>query len=122
MGSLFSKKHKVSFNVNSIYEGHHKMTYKGVTAIKCPFDYVIYQMLIWDLKPDLLIEIGTNKGGTALYFSDLMDMIGKGEIHTIDIIKDQADPVLNEYPRIKQFTDGYQGYDLDLAKGFEKIL
>lgn len=119
---MFGKKHKVSFNIETVNNGHHNITYRGIKAIKCPFDYVMYQMLIWELKPDLIIEIGTNKGGTALYFADLLDLAGKGEIHTIDIEKDQSDPILKTHPRIKTFTDGYQGYDLDLAKGHETVL
>jgi len=124
MGMFFRSKkpHAVSFNSQTIYEGHSQITYRGVRSIKCPFDYVMYQMLIWELKPDLIIEIGTNKGGTALYFADLLGMIGKGEIHTIDIEKEQSDPILQQNPRIKLFTDGYQGYDINLAKRFETIL
>lgn len=119
---MFSKDPKVKFNSMSLYHGHHKITYRGIKAIKCPFDYVLYQMLIWELKPDLIIEIGTNKGGSALYLADLLNMIGNGEIHTIDIEKDQSDPQLINNPRIKLFTDGYQGYDLSLAEGFKNIL
>ena len=119
---MFSRKADVKFDVKTVYEGHWKITYKGVQAIKCPFDYVMYQMLIFEVQPDLIIEIGTNKGGTALYFADLLSLIGKGEVHTIDVIKDQTDSSLKENHRIKQFTDGYQNYDLELTKGFNKIL
>ncbi len=77
---MFGKNVPVKFDVNSLYNGHHLITYRGVKAIKCPFDYVIYQMMIFDLKPDLIIEIGTNeRGGTALYFADLLDIIGRGK-------------------------------------------
>jgi cephalosporin hydroxylase len=98
------------------------MTYRGIKAIKCPFDYVMYQMLIWELKPDLIIEIGTHKGGAALYFADLLELTGKGEVHTIDIEKDQADETVGKNKRIKLFTDGYQGYDIQQANGFNTIL
>jgi len=116
------KKSKVQFSVDSVYQGHHQITYRGIKAIKCPFDYVIYQMLLFELKPDLIIEIGTNKGGSALYFADMLDIIGQGEIHTIDILKDETPPIVNSNPRIKRFTDGYQGYDLSNAERFKKIL
>jgi cephalosporin hydroxylase len=119
---MFSKRHKVHFDVQTVYEGHHKVTYRGVKAIKCPFDYVLYQMLIWELQPDLIIEIGTNKGGSALYLADTLALTGKGEVHTIDIEKDQASELTRSHPRIKLFTDGYQGYDLNLAKGYQTIL
>jgi cephalosporin hydroxylase len=116
------KKAKVQFDVKSVYYGHHQITYRGIKAIKCPFDYVLYQMLIFELKPDLIIEIGTNMGGSALYMADLLDIIGKGEIHTIDILKDQTDSSIAGNRRIKLFTDGYEGYDLQLAKPYRKIL
>ena len=43
-------------------------------------------MIICEVKPDLVIEIGTNIGGGALYIADLLDSLGKGIVHTIDIV------------------------------------
>lgn len=112
---------KVKVTIDSICKGHHSVTYRGIKAIRCPFDYVIYQMIISELKPDLVIEIGTNIGGGALYIADLMNNIGHGTIHTIDIVK-QSDPILADSPRIKLFTEGWEKYDLGEAKEFNKIL
>ncbi len=89
---------------------------------KCPFDVTIYQMIINEIKPDLIIEIGTFKGGGALYLADLLNIIGKGEVHTINIIEDVDDPQIINNPRIKRFTEGYQNYDISLVNGFEKVL
>ena len=61
----------VNFNLNTICDGHHKVTYRGVKAIRCPFDYVLYQMVISKVKPDLIIEVGTNAGGGSLYLRKL---------------------------------------------------
>ena len=105
-----------------MYEGHFKVTYRGIETIKCPFDYIMYQMIVWKLQPDLIIEIGTSKGGTALYLADLLDITGKGEIHTIDIKKDELNPLVKLHPRIKIFTGGYQEYDLKNANGFEIVI
>ena len=55
--------YEMFFDINTISKGHHNVTYRGIKTIKCPFDYVIYQMMIFDLKPDLIIEVGTNHGG-----------------------------------------------------------
>lgn len=115
------KDEEVKISVQSIYEGHHQVTYKGIKAIRCPFDYVIYQMIISEVKPDLIIEVGTNIGGGALYIADLLDMNGKGILHTIDIV-DIVNPKVKEHNRIKFFTKGWVDYDLELAKGFETIL
>lgn len=119
--SKFAPKKHVDINLQSICDGHHNITYRGVPAIKAPFDYVLYQMLIFKIKPDLIIEIGTNKGGAALYYADLLNILGKGELHTIDINAVESDLVLT-HPRIKVFSSGWQGYELENAKGFETIL
>lgn len=132
MRNLFKKKNSVGFgkpnideevifDVNTICEGHHKIHYRGVKAIRCPFDYVIYQMIITELKPDLVIEIGTNIGGGALYIADLMNNIGHGIVHTIDV-KKQSDSIIGEHSRIRLFTDGWEQYDINEAKAYKSIL
>jgi cephalosporin hydroxylase len=115
------KKIYTNFNVRTIYMGHQKTTYRGIKAIKCPFDYVIYQMIISELKPDLVIEIGTHSGGGALYLADLLTVIGNGVVHTIDIAP-ISDNLPASHPRIKFFTKGWEGYDLKETEGFCKIL
>lgn len=115
------KDEEVKISIQSIYEGHHQVTYKGIKAIRCPFDYVIYQMIICELRPDLVIEIGTNIGGGALYIADLLDANGKGVLHTIDIVE-QVHPKVKEHQRIKFFTEGWVNYNLELTKSYETIL
>jgi cephalosporin hydroxylase len=78
-------------------------------------------MILNEVKPDLLIEIGTNNGGSALYLADLMDNIGKGEIHTIDI-DDRVFPEAKGHSRIKFFHNGWESYDFSLVGKFQKIL
>jgi cephalosporin hydroxylase len=110
-----------SYSLKGIDKGHHQITYRGVPCIKCPFDYVIYQMILNEVRPDLIIEIGTNYGGSALYLADILENIGGGEIHTIDI-DDRAYELVKKSQRIKFFHNGWEGYDLQNAKGYEKIL
>lgn len=122
LNNLFAPKdEKIKITPRSIYNGHHRVSYRGVKAIRCPFDYVIYQMIISEVMPDLIIEIGTNTGGGALYIADLLNNIGHGMVHTIDIKKQSAD-ILSVHPRIKLFTEGWENYALEEAKGFSKIL
>jgi cephalosporin hydroxylase len=110
------------FKLKNIYKAHHKITYKGVSAIKCPFDYVMYQMIIFETKPDIIIEIGTNKGGSTLYLADLLEMNGKGVIHTIDLPANNEDPKLHHNSRIKIFKEGFLKYDTSLLSKYETIL
>lgn len=113
---------QVFFNSSTVYYGHQQIKYKGVKSIRCPFDYVIYQMIVHEVKPDLIIEIGTNNGGSAIYLSDLMDNFNlDGEIHSIDI-NDDAKVNVQDYSRIKLFNQGWENYDLELTKKFNRIL
>lgn len=112
---------KVKFNLKTIEKGHHKTTYKDVPMIKCPFDFFIYHMLIWKIKPDFLIEIGTNVGGSALYFSDILDQIGKGVVHTIDI-EDKVHPIVKQKENIKFHFDGFENYKINSELFHDKTI
>jgi cephalosporin hydroxylase len=114
---------EISFSIESISEGHHKVSYRGIKLIKDPFDYLLYQMIINEVKPDLIIEIGTNHGASALYMADMLDLIGNsGVIHTIDIMEYPMDSLVLNHPRIVRFLGGFQSYNLENAKGFNTIL
>lgn len=111
----------MSINLEGISNGHHKMTYRGVPCVKCPLDYVLYQMIIEEVKPDLIIEIGAYKGGSAYYLADLLELYGKGEVHSIDI-DGLIDERVKGHKRIKFFIQDWKDYDLRLIKDFKTIL
>ena len=79
----------------------------GTPIQKNPMDLWIYQEMLTELKPDVVVECGTYKGGSAYYMAHLMDLIGKGRVITIDIEKYPNLPV---HPRITYLvgssTDG----------------
>jgi cephalosporin hydroxylase len=58
----------------------------GTPVWKCPMDMWIYQEIIWETKPEVIIETGTARGGSALFFASIFDVIGKGKVVTIDIV------------------------------------
>lgn len=69
----------------------------GVPILKCPMDLVVYQEIIVELRPDLIIETGTCHGGSARFMASICDELGKGEIISIDI---DPKPDLPVHPRI----------------------
>ncbi len=69
----------------------------GIPILKCPFDLWVYQELIFDLKPDVLIESGSHLGGGAFYFASICDLLGKGRVISIDL-ENQKDRAT--HPRI----------------------
>jgi len=60
-------------------------TWMGIPTQKCPLDLWVYQEIIHAIKPDLIIETGTCYGGSALYMAQICDLIGNGQVITIDI-------------------------------------
>ena len=79
-------------------------------------------MIITELKPDLVIEIGTNKGGSALYLADLLELNGHGELHTLDLPDNKEDATLHFHPRVKFYKEGYTGYNTSNLINYKKIL
>ena len=58
----------------------------GYRMQKNPLDLIAYHNIIYDLRPDLLIETGTWHGGSALYFATLMDQLNHGIVFTVDTV------------------------------------
>jgi cephalosporin hydroxylase len=119
----------INFDLLSVYgdpsyrTGHFGIKYREIPCVKCPFDYVLYQMLINSVKPDLIIEIGTYKGGSALYYSDLLNLLGGvREVHTIDIESNVDSDLIKNNNNIKLFTEGYQNYDINLISNFSNVM
>lgn len=64
----------------------------GVPVLKCPFDLWTYQELVTELRPDLIVETGTYDGGSAFFLASLCDLVGNGEIVSVDIAYDDSWP------------------------------
>lgn len=71
---------------------HTFTNWMGVPLLKNPMDLHIYQEIIWDLRPTLIIETGTAYGGSALYFATMLDRRGEGRVITIDVEPNQPLP------------------------------
>jgi cephalosporin hydroxylase len=52
---------------------HTHDSYAGVPLSKFPEDLRVYEHLLWEHAPDTVIEIGTQAGGSALWFRDRLD-------------------------------------------------
>jgi cephalosporin hydroxylase len=109
-------------DLKSIYNGTMKYTYNGVLCLKNPFDFAIYQQIIFNIAPDLILEIGTNHGGSALYLADLLNVTSNGIVYSIDITDNDIDKKVMLHPRIKLFSSGWQNFDVGLMKKFKKVI
>ncbi len=57
----------------------------GIETLKCPFDLWIYQEILYEVRPDLIVETGTWSGGSALFLASICDLMDRGQVVTIDI-------------------------------------
>ena len=64
-----------------------RITWLGNPIWQNVLDLWTIQETIAEVRPQLLIECGTNRGGSSLFFAHLMDLLGQGEIITIDVEK-----------------------------------
>ena len=56
----------------------------GVWTEKNPNDAWRYQEIILVNKPDIILETGSFKGGSALFLATMMDLVGHGKIISVD--------------------------------------
>jgi cephalosporin hydroxylase len=62
-----------------------QVTWMGTPTFKNILDAWIYQEIIYEIQPDVIVEIGSKYGGSTKYFANLLDILGKGMVISIDI-------------------------------------
>jgi cephalosporin hydroxylase len=70
----------------------------GSRIEKCPFDMWMYQEILKDTAPDLIVETGTLYGGSAYFLACMCDLMSRGRIISIDISDKPGRP---QHPRIQ---------------------
>ena len=102
------------FNVESNKAKYsYNFKWMGRPVIQYPQDIVAMQELIWDIKPDLIIETGIAHGGSLIFYASMLELIGKGEILGIDIdIREHNRKEIEKHPMYKRITM-IQGSSID---------
>lgn len=59
--------------------------YRGITTYKYPNDLWILQELLYEVQPDLFVELGCFNGGTTLYVADILELNKKGMVVGVDL-------------------------------------
>lgn len=72
-------------DASNISQYSYNFSWMGRPIIQYPQDMIAMQEIIWELKPDLIIETGIAHGGSLIYYASLLELIGKGEVLGIDI-------------------------------------
>ncbi len=62
-----------------------KTFWRGHQVAKCPMDLWVYQEIIHETKPELIIELGGSIGGSAFFFSEMAG--SECEVWSIDTVE-----------------------------------
>lgn len=74
--------------LHAIQNASHNYLYRGIPMIKNPFDFQLYPLLVWNVKPRTIIEIGSKNGGSALWLADMLENFGiDGRVYSVDIVR-----------------------------------
>ena len=63
----------------------YSFAWMGRPVIQLPEDMIRLQEVIWDLKPDVLVETGVAHGGSLIFYASLFEAMGKGRVVGVDI-------------------------------------
>lgn len=79
-------------------------SWMGVPALKNPLDAWVYQELVWDTRPDVIVEVGNAYGGSTLMLAHLCDLAGHGRVIGVDIDHDRVPQKVRDHPRVELVT------------------
>jgi cephalosporin hydroxylase len=71
----------------------------GAQALKNPLDLWVYQEIMAESRPALVVETGTYRGGSALFLASICELLDLGEVVSIDV-----EPVRDDYPEHPRIT------------------
>lgn len=128
----FTDLSKQWFDASLNFEYHYHFSWLGVPIIQFPQDILAMQEIIWKIKPDLIIETGIARGGSLIFHSSMLELIGEnGQVVGIDIdIRDHNRKNIENHPMFKRITM-IEGSSVDakivqqineIAKGKSKVM
>ncbi len=94
------------FNATFPFEYTYHFKWMGIPIIQYPQDLVAMQELIWQVKPDLIIETGIARGGSLIFYASMLKMMDiAGEVIGIDIdIRPHNRAAIEAHPMYRYIT------------------
>lgn len=90
--------------INTKYS--YNFTWLGRPIIQYPQDMIAMQEIIWQVKPDLIIETGIAHGGSLIFYASMLKLLGgDGHVVGIDIdIRKHNRVEIEKHPMFKRIT------------------
>ena len=67
------------------HDWSYQWSWLGVPVIQMPPDIVALQEVIWETRPQLVIETGVARGGSLILSASILELAGEGQVLGIDI-------------------------------------
>lgn len=110
----------------------YNFSWGGLPVIQLPQDIIAIQEIIWQVKPELIIETGIARGGSLIFYASMLELLGgNGAVLGIDIdIREHNRRAIEEHPLAKRIRM-LQGSSIDpeiarqvqdAAKGKSRVL
>jgi cephalosporin hydroxylase len=96
-----------SFMDNTIRTKYsYNFSWMGRPIIQYPQDIMAMQEIIWNVKPDLIVETGIAHGGSLIFYASMLELIGgDGAILGIDIdIREHNRREIEKHPMFERIT------------------
>ncbi|KAG2486802.1 hypothetical protein HYH03_014601 [Edaphochlamys debaryana] len=123
----------ILYGYDTLFETRHLFSVGSWLGVQCqqdPSDATVIQQIVWDVKPRVIVDIGTNVGGSALFFAHIMSAYaepGQAIVLTVDpkMFTDNWDAAAKnlcpkctfagDSPLWKKYVQFHQGLSLDKA-------
>jgi cephalosporin hydroxylase len=77
----------------------------GVPIIQMPPDVLAMQEVIWQTKPDVIVETGVARGGSVVFSASILSLIGNGKVIGVDIdIRAHNRDTIEKHPQASRIT------------------
>jgi cephalosporin hydroxylase len=77
-----------ALDLNAAADRHdwsYQWSWLGLPVIQMPPDIIALQEVIWETRPQLVIETGIARGGSLVLYASILELVGEGEVLGIDV-------------------------------------
>jgi cephalosporin hydroxylase len=84
----------------------YNFSWMGRPIIQYPQDMIAMQEIIWNVKPDLIIETGIAHGGSLIFYASMLELLGEdGKVIGIDVdIREHNRREIEKNPMFKRIA------------------
>jgi cephalosporin hydroxylase len=102
--SVIDEFHRILYDsIDQSLRRSYCISWLGYEMLKWPTDLWVYHDIVVSMRPDVIVETGTHRGGSALFLATLCDLLQQGQVITIDI--DETHKAFRPlHPRIAYLT------------------